>query len=320
MIALILSILLVCCLAAVIIWRRRHTEGFAKKRDFLTVICRVRDEHFLMKTFVPYYLSQGADRIYIIDDGSKAPYDETIVADKRVVLMNARLARSKKDQMADVNALYNRLRTRTEWVMCVDADEFVYATPKHDTIRSMLQKEFSNVDCVHVPWVMFSFEGRERDAREVIADYRMRWNHDAKHPHPNGSFKNRCRYNYIDVKSIFRPSRFGGYLNPHVPKDPVDKSVVTVDSVYKRPRVFNSVMYPDLREKDIAQALMVCNHYRFTSIESIRRKCDGSSFNIYAKMTKDSVCVQDCVASDYPEVRDDRLFLKMKDSGVLPQT
>jgi hypothetical protein len=322
MISRILSIycyiLLVCCLIAVIIWRKHHIECFANKRDFLTVICRVRDEHFLMKTFVPYYLSQGADRIYIIDDGTKAPYDKTIVADKRVVLMNASLARSKNDEMADVNALYNRLRNRTEWVMCVDADEFVYATPKYDTIRSMLQKEFSNIDCVHVPWVIFSFEGRERDAHEVITDYRMRWNHDAKHHHPNGSYKNRCRYNNIEVKSIFRPSRFGGFLNPHVPKKRVDNSVVTVDSVHKKPRVSSSVMYPNLRENDIAHAFMICNHYRFTSIDAIRRKCDSSSFNNYAKMADDSVCVQDCESSDYPEVRDDRLFLKIKDLDILP--
>ena len=310
--ALFVWIVLACGLAAQVIaqaWRRH------RRRDFLTVVCRVRDEHFLMRTFVPYYLSQGADRIYIIDDGSARPYD---VKDDRVVVLPSRLARSSGDQMADVNALYERLRTRTEWVMCVDADEFVYAAPEHDTIRSMLRREFAHVDCVHVPWVMFSFERRERDGREVIADYRMRWDHDARHPHPNGNYKNRCRYNFIDVKSILRPSRFGGYLNPHVPKDPVYDRVATVDSVHKRPRVYKNVMYPRLRERDIAQARMVCNHYRFTSVDAIRRKCDGASFNNYAKMTRDSSCVQDCVISDHPEVRDDRLYLKMKGTGVLP--
>jgi len=295
---------------------QRLYEEKSKPFDFLTVICRVKDEHFLLRSFVPYYLSQGADRIYIIDDGSKRPYDDQVMQDERVVVIPSRLARQTGNQMADVNELYKRIQT--EWVMCVDADEFVYSTPENDTIRSMLEREFSTVDCVHIPWVMFSFEGREKDASEVISDYRMRWNHDAKHPHPNRNYKNRCRYNNIEVKSIFRPSRFGGFSHPHAPKFAVDSNVVAVDSVYKRPCNYHSSMYANLREKDIQNARMLCNHYRFTSMEAIRRKCDSASFNNYRGMTRGGDCVSDCVLSDHPEVRDDRLYLKTKKMNLFP--
>ena len=40
---------------------RSSKKKCLKQRNhiFLTLICRIHDEHFMMKTFVPYYLSQG---------------------------------------------------------------------------------------------------------------------------------------------------------------------------------------------------------------------------------------------------------------------
>lgn len=55
---------------------------------------------------------------------------------------------------------------------------------------------------------MYSFNKREKDGNEIIDDYRWRWNHDKKHPHPNKDSKNACRYNRIECKSIFKTNSF----------------------------------------------------------------------------------------------------------------
>lgn len=167
----------------------------------------------------------------------------------------------------------------------------------------MLETEFKNVDCVQVPWIMFSFNKRETDADHLIHDYCWRWDHDKKHPHPNNDFKSRCRYKSIEHKSIFRSSHFKPG-NPHTPI-PIQIKYTVSDGLHNSKIKFNHSHV--VRENIISNALMICNHYRFTSIEAIKRKCNPNAFNNYASIKN---CVENCMLSDYPEVYDDRLSKK----------
>lgn len=295
--AIIFMILVLCN----ILFKKKELFLTIFEKNFLVIICRIKDEHYLLPFFVDYYLSQGVDKIYFIDDNSSKPYN---IVNEKVEFIQSTLARKRKNQMEDVRNLYHKIKTTTEWIMVIDADEFIHTKGLDTTIRSMLETEFKNVDWVLVPWIMFSFNKRETDSKHLIHDYCWRWNHDKKHPHPNNSFKNRCRYKGIEHKSIFRSSHFKPG-NPHSPI-PIKKKYTVTDSVYnsKKFRPYHIV-----RENIINDAFMICNHYRFTSIEAIKRKCNPNAYNIYASMKN---CVEDCILSDYPEVYDDRLSKKWK--------
>lgn len=301
-----------CTLVVLRIFNPQHRTRAVSvtKDDFLVIICRMKNEQFAMRSFVPYYLSQGVDRIYLIDDGSTAPYDDVVTNDERVTVIPASLARLPgASQMADADRLYRKIRHRTTWVMSIDADEFVH-TRDDRTIRQHLETTFLTADCVFVPWVMFSFNGRREDGTDLIDEYVHRWDHDKKHPHPRNDEKNRCRYHRVECKAVFRCDSFASLKNPHRPTDPVRRAVRMRESVRNTPHY--SALYPNLRERDIQVAIMLCNHYRFTSLANIREKCTTASFNKYNKMSRTTPeeCVANCAASDYPEVVD--TFLKNK--------
>lgn len=288
------------CIIIIIIILSYLTYNIKEKfeqNDFLTIICRVKNEHFMMKSFIPYYLSQGVDKIYLIDDNSYHPY--RINNDKVEIIKSERI-RKKSHEMMDVNRLYKKIRNRTKWVMCIDADEFIYS--KKGTIRYCLERYFKDADCVFVPWVFFSFEGRQYNGEDIINDYVYRWNHDRRHDHPNNDHKNRCRYNFIECKAIFKTKSFKNIKHSHKPTNPVKKNPEYRESVYNTYQ--EDIMFPGLREKDIKNAIMVCNHYRFSSVNNIINKCDKSS--IY-KHYRGKKCVENCLLSDYNEVYDDTL-------------
>jgi hypothetical protein len=306
---IICSLLLMVIL---VIMSIKTKEYFSRQQNhFLAIICRIRNEHFMMQTFIPYYLSQGVDKIYLIDDNSDFLYDNNLMKNDKVQLIQGSLARKTGNEMADANHIYQQIRPFTKWVMTIDADEFIY-TKKHTTIRNCLETEFKNAHCVFIPWVMFSFNQREKDGNDIIIDYLLRWNHDKKHPHPNKNAKNRCRYEQIECKSIFKSNAYMSLNNPHNPTNPVSKSLNTRESVYNLPH--KNRYFSNFREQHINDGFMLCNHYRFSSLEKIKDKCKRTAFNNYNSLEEDS-CVENCILSDHPEVYDD--YLKQKWLDIL---
>jgi hypothetical protein len=255
-----------------------------------------------MKTFVPYYLSQGVDMIYLIDDASTKPYDESIMNNPKVKFITSPEKRNS-NQMGEANKLYSEIKNTSKWVILVDADEFVYTKGRDTSIRSMLMNEFKDADCLYIPWVLFSFNNRQYDGNDIIEDYTYRWNHDKEHPHPNNDHKNRCRYSKIESKTIFKTSKFKSLVNPHFPSYPISSNLNYRESVNNTSH--KHMFFNNFREKDISNGLMLCNHYRYSSIDKIKQKCNVNSFNMYK-----NISVENCILSDYPEVLDETLKIK----------
>tara|TARA_B110000261_G_scaffold162030_1_gene204776 strand:+ start:905 stop:1243 length:339 start_codon:yes stop_codon:yes gene_type:complete len=109
-------------------------EGY-DHQNFLAIICRIRNEEFMMKTFIPYYISQGVDKIYLIDDNrfNDTLYPETVTNNKHVEFIrssdipnNSSDKKNIIEEMVNANIVYKRIRPFTKWVMNIDADEFIY--------------------------------------------------------------------------------------------------------------------------------------------------------------------------------------------------
>lgn len=277
-----------------------------KEMYFLSLICRIQNEHFLLKTFVPYYLSQGVDMIYLIDDVSTEPYDESIMNNPKVKFITSPEKRYPSN-MVGASKIYSKIKDTSKWIITIDADEFIYTKGSDTSIRSMLMNEFKDADCIFIPWVLFSFNKRQSDGNDIIEDYTYRWNHDKKHPHPNGDHKNRCRYSIIETKTIFKPSKFKSLINPHYPSDPIGTNINYRESVNNTSYKSSPPMFDGFREKHIEHGLMLCNHYRYSSIDKIEQKCNINSFGGYK-----NISVENCILSDHPEIFDDTLKIKWK--------
>ena len=261
---------------------------------YLTIITRTKNEPFI-EEFVNYHLSQGVDFIHILDDHSTIPVADSVLTNQQVAVHQS--PNFHLGQMVDANALYSKISHDSEWFMVLDVDEFVTTkkTPHH-TIRDELLTTFKDADCIKVPWVMMSCNNRANDPKSLLGEQIHRWNHDARHPHPTAWHKGRCRYEQIEIKSIFRGRCFKTLANSHHPGKP-GGPVVCVDGVYGRLAAIDP-FYQNLREADIAKASLLCYHYRIISRESCLRKIATSSLQDY------KTDIDNLMACDFPELVD----------------
>jgi hypothetical protein len=281
---------------------------------FLGLITRCKDE-FFVKEFCDYYLSQGVDKIYIIDDNS---HDKTIyndINDNRVeVIYEKNLFIKDKDinqinintEMVVLNKYYKILKEYFEWFISVDVDEFI-TTRKNskNTIRCELKSTFKDVDCIKIPWVMMACNSREKNPNSILLENIYRWDHNKKHPHKLIKF--RCRYNEIEVKCIFKTNKFDK-IDVHHPSGFEKNSVNVVDSINKKTQKITP-FYDNLREEDIENGYLLCYHYRIISIENSSNKLKKAQYKRFK--------LEDLIASDHPEIIDETLKNKTINNNTI---
>jgi len=122
----------------------------------------IKNEGKYINEFIKHYVKQGVDNFYIINNNSDdniikiiedSPYKYliTLINDNRDmnILKNDKGTFGHK-RLLDEN-LYERVKKETEWLINVDADEFMYGKNGH-TIKSYLYTINKSVGCIYVIW------------------------------------------------------------------------------------------------------------------------------------------------------------------------
>ncbi len=262
-------------------------------RKFLALITRHKNEPFL-RQFCLYYINQGIDDIYIIDDNSK---DKKTLKELDFYFKNIHIIYGndiiKKNSIKKV---YQTIKKSFTWIINVDVDEYI-ATKKNitRTIREEILLYFNGFDCIKIPWVMMSSNNRKENPTNLLEENIYRWNHNLKHFSQVHKF--RCRYNEIECKSIFKPDVFND-INDHMPLEANIKSPLYVDSINIKPSD-STDFYQRLREEDIKNGHLLCYHYRIISEANNIEKLNSNLWYVENKYT-----LSDLKNSDYAEVRD----------------
>jgi len=240
----------------------------------VALITRHLKEDFLHE-FVEYYFSEGVNTIYILQD-SDGSLDLPAMEQVHIIYSQ----KFGANQLYDVNQLYQQIRELHTWFIFVDCDEFISCVneEKQKTIREMLLSTYKEVDCILVPWVMMSCNHREQNPPSLLQGLEHRWDHDKKHPHPNHWNKGRCRYDTIEVKSIFR-GKAVSKINIHHPAV-YNKNLMVINSVYHTV-VPVTPLYKGLHETGISHARMLCFHYRIFSKEECLKKFQDNKLDGY---------------------------------------
>ena len=152
---------------------------------FLGLITRCKDEFFI-KEFCDYYLSQGVDKIFVIDDNSNDKSIYKNIKDNRIKIIY------KKNIIQNnyADKFYKEIKSYFKWIIYCDVDEFI-TTKKNitNTIKDELKTTFKNVDCIKIPWVMMSCNSIEKNQDSILLENTYRWNHNKKHPNKIRKFK-----------------------------------------------------------------------------------------------------------------------------------
>ncbi|MEP1488890.1 MAG: glycosyltransferase family 2 protein [Algibacter sp.] len=261
----------------------------------LGLICRCKDEYFI-EEFVNYYLNEGVDCIYIIDDDSndKSIYKNLLEKTKVNIIFEKNIIPTKFH-----NKLYKSIKNHYDWMIYVDADEFI-TTKKNSkkTIREELLTTFKDSHCIKIPWVMMSCNSLEKSPKSILKTNVHRWNHDFRHENKLSTYpKFRCRYDMIEVKSIFKPAFFQD-IKCHHPINPISREIKISDGVRNKPSELNHLCF-NLREESIQTGYLLCYHYRVISIENCINKLKTNKWYI-----DDGYNLQDLMSTDYSEIID----------------
>lgn len=272
------------------------------------LITRCKDEFFI-KEFCDYYLSQGIDRIFVIDDNSKNKniYNDIksnkikIIYEKNIIIKNY------------ANELYKKIKDTFEWMIYVDVDEFIITKKnKKNTIRDELLTVYNNFDCICIPWVMMSCNGKKENPKSILLENTYRWNHNNQHENSNNNLhKFRCRYKYIEIKSIFKCEKFKS-ISDHVPIPYDYKNINCTYSVPSNKNCLDKKLnkirsnFKNLRESHIKNGNLLCYHYRIISEQNCLDKIKNNFWYIENKYN-----LKNLLSNDYPEIKDETLKYKI---------
>lgn len=301
------------------------------KKKFLGLMTRCRDEFFI-KEFCDYYLRQGVDSIYIIDDDSedKSIYDfsknqkyknvNIRHVDRMYADATTASEATKNIDVDETNKLFREIKNLYEWLIYVDVDEFIVTKKNFNkTLADELRVIFKTrpeVHCIAVPWVMMSGANLKKNPKSVLKEVLHRHDHDKRHPHKIKKFK--CRYQLMDYKCIFKPSKYAR-IHDHGPFASTfkhflhrikvlmncDESLVNgVDLKNERLRNWK---FQNLRERCIREGVFLNYHYRYISDENSKNKLITNSF-----YSNDGYSFEDLKSSSYPEIKDETMLKKLK--------
>ncbi|MCB0824777.1 MAG: glycosyltransferase family 92 protein [Armatimonadetes bacterium] len=127
---------------------------------YLSIFVRCFNEGIYLDEFIAFHLAMGVDHIYIYDNASKDNTAEVLKPwVERGVVTHVLWPNKPPSPTADVDCVV-RCRDKTRWLMCIDADEFVFPV-EGDSLVPILQ-EFEAHKGISVANLFFGSSNHEK--------------------------------------------------------------------------------------------------------------------------------------------------------------
>lgn len=251
-----------------------------KKPDYLSLLAIVKNEAPYIKEWVDYYLLQGVTKFYIYDNESQDNLKEVLkpyVEQKVVELIDFP---GKIKQVSAYNDAISKYRYKTQWLMIVDADEFMVPVGKKRI--SDLLKDYEKYAALAVNWVMYDCGGCLKKPEGLVME-NYKTVHGSFHP------KN------LHVKSIVNPRKVKLCVNPHYCEYRIGNRAVDEN--------FEKVTGPTTSKQSISKIRI--NHYYCKSYEEYEEKvrrgrsASGGNYDIKKEDYWYEDAKEDYVMSEY---------------------
>jgi hypothetical protein len=268
---------------------------------FLGLITRCKDEFFIQE-FCNYYLNQGVNIIYIVDDNSinKNIYNNLLnnnqiniyyMTDSNNKCHNSSCSDSCTCNRVIANNIYENIKDNFEWMIYVDVDEFITTRRNiNKTIKQELETTLKDFDCIKIPWIIMSCYGKT-NPESILKNNIYRINYNKKYKFKCNTLKGRNKFSMqnsgtqIQTKSIFKCSKFNAIhdkINPsdHHPVFPINENLKIINSVNLQPMDLYQKDYNLINEKIIKKSFFLCYHYRIISEEHALNKIKTNNWYI----------------------------------------
>lgn len=132
----------------------------SEKRAMLAVLSIMKNEALNVDEWIDHYIWQGADHLFIIDNGST---DDTVArieasAHRDKITLIQRLETHRQGHHYRQVFRSQRIKKRFQWLMVADADEFWFS--KQDATLPEALEKFDGFDVIYARWSQFGCPGQ----------------------------------------------------------------------------------------------------------------------------------------------------------------
>lgn len=265
----------------------------------LTIVSMFKNEAMILEEWITYYIRQGIEHFYLIDNGSSDNYNKKIDKYWNKITLVKDSFRVKNNQINKLksfdkkknryvindssthtqvllvnNYFLEKVKNESKWTMYIDCDEYIYI-PKSKNINDFLinldkNKKYDEITDIFIPWKIFGSNNLVRQPNSIINEFNKRMNNDnfknrvLKHGNVRGHGKSITKTKYLTLLGIHKCNLFIP-LKTLMP----DYSIIGNSNIRNFMRNFN-----------YNKCFIFCNHYMVMSKEY---------FLIY-KIKRDSGC------------------------------
>lgn len=121
-------------------------------KHFLSLCCIVKDDKYI-KEFIIYYIIQGVEKFYIYDNDSRKPLKDYLYEPIFKKFCKIISYPGKCVQMNAYNDCITRTKSKSKWLIIIDADEFILPK-KCNTLRHFIN-DYNDFHALGINWIMF---------------------------------------------------------------------------------------------------------------------------------------------------------------------
>lgn len=260
------------------------------KMYFLSVYTIFKNEAHIFKEWITHYLSEGVEHFYLIDNGSTDNYKQILNPYMDYITIFDDNETGKDAQMNIYKRhIFDKL-TETEWILCLDMDEFMYT--KRGTISDELKLvSDKHIGQILVPWKFYGSSGHIKQPKNVVKSFLYR----RKFPY-NSPTKPVARSESIESLGIHGHKLKDGYKT-------VDPKYIDINKTDM-----------EVTEEYILSTNLQCNHYMIQSLDWFRAvKMTRGDPNFSSNHRTEKYFNE----WDYNDVLDDNLSIKNQ-SPLIP--
>jgi len=313
----------------------------------LTIISMFKNESMILEEWVKYYIDQGVEHFYLIDNGSNDHYETkinkymdkiTLIKDdfrvkpntnyklklydnnkKRYVFKNVHNGSGNKihTQCLLSNKYFlKKIKKKSIWTMYIDCDEYIYA-PESKSINNLLinldkNNKYNEITDIFVPWKRFGSNNLDKQPKSIINGFNKRMTCD--------KFKNRA-LKQGDIrghgKSITR-TKYLKILDNHKCRFYIP-SLTLMPDFSRIKNNNNNKLITFMKKFNYKKHFIYCNHYMlmskeyFSNYKSKRERGGGYGRKIEKRLRKNIYWKK----NNHNDTVDDMLINIMKHSDKI---
>lgn len=134
----------------------------------------MKNEEMVIGEWIQHYIDQGADEIFVIDNGSTDNSKfvvESMVSNGRVHYIYLPEKWNQKEHYWSVINKF-KIRNRFQWLLIADIDEYWFVKDGRQIPEAL--SDFNETDVIYVNWMMFGSNGHQAQPESVRAAFTKR--------------------------------------------------------------------------------------------------------------------------------------------------